>query len=270
MEKRRVVVTGMGLVCPVGNTIEEAWQNLVKGHSGVGIIQRFDQKTLDQLEVKIAGEVKNFDAKAIFGHREARRMDRVTQFAVYATGQALRHSGLDLSKEDPFEVGCIIGSGIGGIETLIDQVAAATEKGFRFVSPLMVPMMLPDSPTGRVAIEFGVRGPNMGISTACATGNNTIGEAAEIIRRFGADVMIAGGAEASIVPLAISGFNNMTTLSRRNDDPQAASRPFDGERDGFVMAEGAGILILEALEHAQARGATIYGEILGYGNTDDA
>jgi len=270
MERRRVVVTGMGILSPVGNTVEEAWTNAANGVSGIDTIKRYGQDVLDTLEVRVAGEVKGFDPKALFGHREARRMDRVTQFAVGATAQAIQHSGLDMSKEDPYEVGCIMGTGIGGIETLLDQFAVTFEKGNRFVSPLLIPMMLPDSPAGRVAIEFGLRGPNMCVSTACATGNNAIGEATEIIRRHGADVMIAGSAEAAVVPLAISGFNNMTALSRRNDDPKTASRPFCKTRDGFVIAEGSGVLVLEALEHAQARGATIYAEVLGYGTTDDA
>lgn len=197
-------------------------------------------------------------------------MDRATQFAVAATQEAMRHAKLDMSQEDPWEVGCLIGTGIGGIETLLEQSRVSLERGYRVVSPLLIPMMIPDNPTGRTAIEFNLRGPNMSISTACATGNNAIGEAAEIIRRCSADVMIAGSTEAAIVPLALAAFANMGALSHRNDDPTTASRPFDATRDGFVMGEGCGILILEALEHALARGATIYGEILGYGNTDDA
>lgn len=267
MDRRRVVVTGMGMICPVGNSVEESWNNLIRGVSGIGLIERFDTTGF---EVRFAGEVKNFDAKAIFGHREARRMDRVTQFAMYATDQAVRHAGLNMANEDPYAVGCLVGSGVGGIETLIEQVQIAHEKGYRTVSPLLIPMMLTDSPAGRIAIEYNFRGPNMSISTACATGNNAIGEATEMIRRGAAEVMIAGGTEAAVVPLALSGFNNMTALSRRNDDPASASRPFDRDRDGFVMAEGAGVLILESLDHALARDATIYAEILGYGTTDDA
>lgn len=267
MERRRVVVTGMGMICPVGHTLEEAWRNLADAKSGIAPIERFNP---EGLEVRFAAEVKGFDPKALFGHREARRMDRVTQFAMYATQKALDDAGLKMENEDPYEVGCLIGSGIGGIETTLEQAKLAWEKGFRSVSPLLIPMMLPDSPTGRVAIEYNLRGPNMAISTACATGNNAIGEATEMIRRGAADVMIAGSTEAAIVPLAIAGFNNMTALSKRNDDPAGASRPFDKDRDGFVIAEGSGILVLEALDHAKARGARILGEVLGYANTDDA
>ena len=267
MERRRVVITGMGMICPIGNTVEESWQNAANGIGGIATIKRVNT---DALEVHIGGEVKNFDAKALFGHREARRMDRVTQLALAAAQQALTHSRLDLTHEDLWEVGCLIGSGIGGIESLIDQCLASFQRGPRVVSPLLIPMMLPDTPTARVAMEFGLRGINMGISTACATGNNAIGEATEMIRRGAADVMLTGSAEAGMIELALSAFNNMTTLSRRNESPETASRPFDKTRDGFVMGEGAGVLVIEALEHALKRGATIYAEILGYGCTDDA
>ncbi len=267
MERRRVVVTGMGILCPIGNTVETAWQNLVAGVCGIQTIQRFDAQPLP---VRIAGEVRDFDPRALFGNKEARRMDRVTQLAMAATMQALEAAKLDMAAEDPYEVGCLIGSGVGGIETLLDGARVGTEKGLKFVSPLLVPMMLTDSPVGRVAIEYNFRGPNMSISTACATGNNAIGEATEMIRRGAADVMISGSAEAAVVPLSVASFANMGALSTRNDDPATASRPFDKDRDGFVIAEGAAILILEALEHAQARGATILAEILGYANTDDA
>lgn len=267
MERRRVVVTGMGILCPIGNTVETAWQNLTAGVCGIQTIQRFDPQPLP---VRIAGEVRDFDARALFGNKEARRMDRVTQLAMAATMQALEAAKLDMAAEDPYEVGCLIGSGVGGIETLLDGARVGTEKGLKFVSPLLVPMMLTDSPVGRVAIEYNFRGPNMSISTACATGNNAIGEATEMIRRGAADVMISGSTEAAVVPLSVASFANMGALSTRNDDPATASRPFDKDRDGFVIAEGAAILILEALEHAQARGATILAEILGYANTDDA
>lgn len=267
MERRRVVVTGMGIVCPVGNTVADAWHNARTGVSGIAPITRFDTS---QLEVHFGGEVKNFDPKARFGHKEARRMDRVTMLAMAASQDAFTDSGLDMSKEDPWEVGCLIGSGIGGIETIIEQCTLSINKGPRMVSPFLIPMMLPDSPTGKIAIELGLRGPNMSISTACATGNNAIGEATEMIRRGAADVMLAGSAEAGVVELSLASFNNMTAISRRNDDPETASRPFDVTRDGFVVAEGAATLVLEELGHAQARGAHIYGEILGYATTDDA
>jgi 3-oxoacyl-[acyl-carrier-protein] synthase II len=257
----------MGILCPIGNNVQSAWQNLVAGKCGIHTIQRFDPSNL---AVRIAGEVRDFDAKALFGSKEARRMDRVTQLAMAATLQALEQAKLDMTAEDPYAVGCLIGSGVGGIETLLEGVRVGNEKGLRFVSPLLVPMMLTDSPVGRVAIEFNFRGPNMSISTACATGNNAIGEAAEMIRRGVADVMICGSTEAAIVPLAVASFANMGALSSRNDDPATASRPFDRDRDGFVIAEGAAILVLEALEHAQRRNAPILAELLGYATTDDA
>ncbi len=267
MERRRVVVTGLGMVCPVGNSVEESWRNASQGVSGIAPIQRFDTS---DLEIHFGGEVKNFDPKALFGHREARRMDRVTQFAMAAASEAVRDSGLKMENEDPFEVGVLVGSGIGGIESTLEQSRVSMDKGPRSVSPLLIPMMLTDSTSGRIAIEYGMRGPNMSISTACATGNNSIGEATEIIRRGAATVMLAGSTEAGLVPLSLSSFNNMGAISRRNDDPATASRPFDVDRDGFVVAEGAAVLVIEELEHAKARGAKIYAEILGYGNTDDA
>ena len=267
MDRRRVVVTGLGIVCPIGNSIEEAWNNAANGVTGIAPIQRFDPS---ELEVRFGGEVKNFDPKALFGHREARRMDRVTQFALAASTQAVQDSGLKVENEDPYEIGVIVGSGIGGIESTLEQARLAAEKGTKAASPLLVPMMLTDSPSGRVAIEFGFRGPTMSISTACATGNNCIGEATEIIRRGDATMMLAGSTEAGLVPLSIASFNNMGAISRRNDDPATASRPFDKDRDGFVVSEGAAVLILEELEHAKARGAKVYAEILGYGHTDDA
>jgi 3-oxoacyl-[acyl-carrier-protein] synthase II len=267
MERRRVVVTGVGVVCPIGNTVAEVWENAKLGKSGIAPIERFDTS---QLEVRFGGEVKNFDPKTLFGHKEARRMDRVTQLAMAASQQALQDSQLDMSKEDAWEVGCVIGSGIGGIDTIIEQAKLSVAKGPKAVSPFLVPMMLPDSPTGRVAIEYGFRGPNLAVSTACATGNNSLGEATEMIRRGAADVMISGSTEAGVVELSLASFNNMTAISRRNDTPETASRPFDATRDGFVIAEGAATLVLEELNHALARGAKIYGEILGYGHTDDA
>jgi len=267
MDRRRVVVTGMGILCPIGNDVPSAWQNLSAGKCGIQTIQRFDPR---DLTVRIAGEVRDFDARALFGNKEARRMDRVTQLAMAATLQALEQARLDMSAEDPYEVGCLIGSGVGGIETLLEGARIGNEKGLKFVSPLLVPMMLTDSPVGRVAIEFNFRGPNMSISTACATGNNAIGEAAEMIRRGAADVMICGSTEAAIVPLAVASFANMGALSSRNDDPATASRPFDRDRDGFVIAEGAAILVLEGLDHALRRGAPILAELLGYATTDDA
>jgi 3-oxoacyl-[acyl-carrier-protein] synthase II len=267
VERRRVVVTGMGIICPTGNTVEEAWRNAAAGKTGIGPITRFDTS---HLENHFGGEVKNFDPDEFLGKREARRTDRVTQLGVYAAQQALEDSGLQVTPENQYEIGVVMGSGIGGIDSIFKSIQAFLEKGASAVSPLMVPMMLPDSASGKVSMMFGLRGPNFAISTACATGNNSIGEAAEIIRRGKAKAILAGSSEAGLRDITIASFNNMKAISRRNDDPERASRPFDIDRDGFVVAEGAGMLMLEDLEHAQARGAKIYAEILGYGHTSDA
>lgn len=267
MERRRVVVTGIGAICPTGNTAQEAWENVAAGISGIDVITQFDSELVDN---KFAGEVKNFDPIQSIGRREARRTDRVTQFAMEAAQQAMSDSGLVVTEENQYDVGCLIGSGIGGIVSLIDAQETLMQKGHRSVSPLSVPRMLIDSSAGKVSMHFKLRGPNFSITTACATGNNCIGEAAEIIRRGQADAMVAGATEAAIIPLSIASFNNMMALSRRTGDPTKASRPFDNDRDGFVPAEGAGVMVLEELEHAKARGAKIYGEILGYGHTSDA
>ncbi|MBI5669393.1 MAG: beta-ketoacyl-ACP synthase II [Chloroflexi bacterium] len=267
MDKRRVVVTGMGIICPTGNDPEEAWANAAAGKTGIGPIQRFDTS---HLENHFGGEVKNFDPEAILGRREARRTDRVTQLGLYAAIQAVDDAGLEITDDNRYDIGVVMGSGIGGIASIYEGIRTFIEKGARAVSPLLVPMMLPDSPSSKVSMTYGIRGPNFAISTACATGNNCIGEATEIIRRGDADVILAGSTEAGLVDIAIASFNNMTAISRRNDAPEKASRPFDIDRDGFVVAEGAAILVLEDLEHALARGAKIYAEILGYGHTSDA
>ena len=267
MERRRVVVTGMGILCPTGNSVEEAWQNAAAGKTGIRTIERFDTT---HLENHFGGEVKNFDPEEFLGRREARRTDRVTQLALYAAKQAVEDAGLEITDENRYDIACVIGSGIGGISSVFESVKAYLEKGPKFVSPLMVPMMLPDAPSSKVSMQYGLRGPNFAISTACASGNNCIGEATEIIRRGQATMALAGSSEAGLVDIAIASFNNMTAISRRNDEPQRASRPFDADRDGFVVAEGAAILVLEELEHAQARGAHIYAEIQGYGHTSDA
>ncbi len=267
MARRRVVVTGMGIICPTGNNPEEAWANAAAGRTGIGTITRFDTS---HLENHFGGEVKNFDPTEILGRREARRTDRVTQLGVYAAQQAFEDSGLVITDDNRYDIGCVMGSGIGGITTIYEGIKAFIERGPKAVSPLLVPMMLPDSPSSKVSMIFGLRGPNFAISTACATGNNCIGEATEIIRRGGAKAILAGSTEAGLVDLAIASFNNMTAISRRNDAPERASRPFDIDRDGFVVAEGAAILVLEDYEHALARGAKIYAEILGYGHTSDA
>ena len=274
MTRRRVVVTGMGIICPTGNSIDEAWQNTSQGKSGIGTITRFDTS---MLENHFGGEVKNFDPVEFLGRREARRTDRISQFALFAARQALQDSGLTVTEENRYDIGAIIGTGIGGISSLIQGVTNFLVEGIKSISPLLIPMMLPDSPAAKLSLEYGLRGPNLSLATACATGNNSIGEATEMIRRgqivaVGRDhvAALAGGAEAALEPLPIAGFNNMTALSRRNDDPARASRPFDIDRDGFVPGEGSGVLVLEALEHARARGAKIYAEILGYGHTSDA
>lgn len=267
MERRRVVVTGMGIACPTGNTVEEAWQNAAQGKSGIAPITRFDASGLEN---RFAGEVKNFDPDEFLGRREARRTDRITQLALYAADQAIRDSGFQVTPENRYDVGAVVGTGIGGIATVFASTRSFLQRGARGVSPLLIPMMLPDAASGKVSLTYGLRGPNFSISTACATGNNCIGEATEIIRQGRAIAMLAGSTEAALEEMTIAGFNNMTVISRRNEAPEKASRPFDIDRDGFVVAEGAAILVLEELEHATARGAKIYAEVLGYGHTSDA
>jgi len=240
---------------------------LLEGKSGAGMITLFDAS---KHKTRIAAEVKGFDAVARFGMRETRKMDRFTQFATAATLEALEQSGLKIDDTNRDRVGIVIGTGIGGIGTIMEQAEVMRERGADRVSPFLIPMMISDSAAGMLAIRVGARGPNMAIATACASGNNAIGDAMETIRRGSADVMIAGGSEGALVPLAMAGMNVMGALSTRNDDPLTASRPFDKERDGFLMGEGAGILIIEALESAQTRGANILCELTGYGTTDDA
>ena len=263
----RVVITGMGVISPVGNDVETFWQSLIGGRSGVGPITLFDPTGF---ESRFAAEVKGFDAAALFGRKDARRMDRFAQFAVAAAGQALADSRLEVTPQNGPRIGCIFGSGIGGIGTLLSEYEVLRTRGVDRVSPFLVPMMLPDSAPGQIAIQFGLKGPNMTIVTACASSANAIGEATETIRRGAADAILAGGTEAGIVPLALAGFNVMNAISRRNDAPQKASRPFDLNRDGFVPGEGGAALMLESLERAQARGARIYAEVLGYGASADA
>jgi 3-oxoacyl-[acyl-carrier-protein] synthase II len=251
----------------LGNDVASSWKAAVGGVSGAARITRFDPAGFKN---QIACEVKGFDGTALFGHREARHMDRFSQFAVATAQQAVADAGLVITNENRLRIGAIVGSGIGGSGTMNDQIGVLHEKGPDRVSPFMVPMMLVDSAGGMIAIHLKIQGPNFAVVTACATSTNAIGEATEVIRRGQADVMLAGGAEASVVPAAVAGLGAMTALSTRNDDPQHASRPFDKARDGFVMGEGAAILVLESLEHAQARRAHIYGEVLGYGSTNDA
>jgi 3-oxoacyl-[acyl-carrier-protein] synthase II len=264
---RRVVVTGMGCISPVGNNVKETWDSILAGKSGAAMITHFDAS---KHKTRFAAEVKGYDPVAVFGAREARKMDRFTQFAASAAIEALEQSGLKIDEANRDRIGVLIGTGIGGIGTLLEQVHVMEERGPERVSPFLVPMMISDSAAGMLAIRFGARGPNMALATACASGNNAIGEATEIIRRGSADVMMAGASEAAVVSVAMAGLNVMTALSTRNDDPPSASRPFDKDRDGFVMGEGAGMLILEELEHAQRRGASILGELSGYGTSDDA
>jgi 3-oxoacyl-[acyl-carrier-protein] synthase II len=257
----------MGCISPVGNNVKETWDSILAGKSGAGMITHFDAS---KHKTRFAAEVKGFDPVVLFGQREARKMDRFTQFAAAVALEALEQSGLKIDESNRDRVGVLIGTGIGGIGSLLDQAEVMRERGPDRVSPFLVPMMISDSAPGMLAIRFGARGPNMALATACASGNNAIGEALEIIRRGAADAMMAGGSEAALVPVAMAGMNVMTALSTRNEDPQTASRPFDKNRDGFLMGEGAGMLILESLEHAQARGAKILCEITGYGTTDDA
>jgi len=264
---RRVVITGLGAVTPLGNDVPTTWSNVIAGRSGAGPITQFEASAY---KTRFACEVKDFDIAPLVGKKEARRMDRFAQFAVSSAKQAIDDSGLSVTPESSWRMGVYIGTGIGGIGTLEEETRQLIAKGPDRVSPFMVPMMLPDTAAAQVAIQFGLRGPNMAVVTACASGNNAIGEAVECIRRDAADVMLTGGAEAAIIPISIAGFANMTAISSRNDAPQRASRPFDKERDGFVVGEGAAVLVLEELEHARARGAKIYGEVIGYGSTADA
>ncbi len=262
-----VVVTGLGCVSPLGNDVETTWRNIVAGKTGIGLISRFD--TTD-FRTKIAAEVEGFDGNALFGRKEARRMDLVTQYVMAATLQAIQDSGLEITDGNRDRIGVVTGTGIGGVETLFENIKIFLDRGPSRVSPFMVPMMLPDSAPGMIAIQLGVRGPNLAVVTACASGTNAIGESTEIIRRGQADVILAGGSEAGIIPIAIAGMGVMGALSTRNEEPGRASRPFDAERDGFIMGEGAAILVLESLEHAQSRGAKILAVISGYGCTNDA
>jgi 3-oxoacyl-[acyl-carrier-protein] synthase II len=265
--RKRIVITGLGCVSPLGNDISTMWGSILKGESGIAPITHYDP---GQYKVRIAAEVKGFDPIALFGSRESRRMDRFCQFAVVAAQQAVQDAGLLIENENPERIGVIIGSGIGGLGTLFEQFKVFSERGPDRVSPFLVPMMLPDTAGAMVAIYLGVRGPNLAVVSACASGTNAIGEASEMIRRGAADVIIAGGSEASIIPISMSALSVMTALSSRNDDPSHASRPFDLGRDGFVMGEGAAVLILESLDHAHARGAHILAELCGYGTSNDA
>jgi 3-oxoacyl-[acyl-carrier-protein] synthase II len=263
----RVVITGMGVVSPIGNDIGTFWNNLIKGESGISSIDIFD--TADH-KAKIAGVVRDFDADEILGKKEARRLDRFSQFALAAAEQAWSDSKLDLNDINPERLGVYVGSGIGGIETLIENIDALRQKGPRRVSPTLVPAMITNAAAAQISIKWNAMGPSMSPVSACAIGNTAIGEAFRLIRSGEVDAVFAGGTEAAITDLSVASFGNATALSTRNDDPTQASRPFDEGRDGFVMSEGAGILILESLSHALRRGANIHAEVIGYGASSDA
>ena len=265
---RRVVVTGLGVVTPLGNDLQTFWNNLIAGQCGIGSITTFDTTAFD---TKIAAAVKNFDPTPAFpSPKEIRRTDRYAQFGIYAAWSALKDSGIDLATENTDEIGVMMGSGIGGLETTTNQHAVLLERGPGRMSPFTIPMLISNMASGLISMYYNLRGPNFATCSACATANHAIGEAWRTIKMGDASVMVAGGSEATIIPIGIGGFCAMRAMSTRNDDPQRASRPFDKDRDGFVMGEGAGVLILEELEHAKKRGARIYCEIAGYGNTADA
>lgn len=266
--ERRIVITGMGVVSPIGTDLETYWKNLLAGECGVDRITAFDASKFD---TQIAAEVKNFDPTPAFPNpKEVRRTDRYSQFGIHAAWQALKDSGLDLSKENLDECGVYIGSGIGGLATTTEQHKILLERGPGRLSPFMIPMLISNMASGLISMYHNLRGPNFATCSACATGNHALGEAWRTIKMGDAQVMLAGGAEATIVPIGIGGFCSMRAMSTRNDDPKHASRPFDKDRDGFVMGEGSGVLVLEELEHAKKRGARIYAELAGYGNTADA
>ncbi|MBI2095367.1 MAG: beta-ketoacyl-ACP synthase II [Candidatus Omnitrophica bacterium] len=263
----RVVVTGLGAVTPIGNNVNEFWKSLVDGRSGVGKITTFDSERFD---CRIAAEVKGYDPKATIPPKEARRMERFAQFAVTAAGEAVADSGIDMAKEDPFDAGVIVGSGIGSLRIVEETHSIYLEKGPEKFSPFLIPLMIINMASGWISILHGMKGANLAVVTACATGTHAIGEAFRLIQHGQAKIMVAGGTESCITPLGIGGFCALKALSKRNDDPRAASRPFDKERDGFVMGEGAGVVVLEELEHARARGARIHAEVAGYGLNGDA
>ena len=266
--RKRIVITGLGAITPLGNDVTTYWQALVAGRSGAGPITTYDTS---ELAVRIAAEVKDFDPVAILGRKEAKRTDRFTQLVLAAAREAVADSGLDFARNgDNCDVGVIIGTGIGGIGTLLENYDVFRERGPRRVSALMVPMMMPNAGAGGIALLYGIHGPAMSLNAACATGSNAIGEAAEMIHRGAAEVVICGGGESVMHPLALAAMHNMGAVSARNDDPQRASRPFDANRDGFVMGEGAGVVVVESLRHARRRGARIRAELVGYGASCDA
>ena len=271
MSRRRVVVTGLGVVSPVGNSVAEAWSNLLAGRSGIGLISKFDAAAFS---CKIAGEVRNFDLESYISAKDARAMDTFTHFGIAAAAQAVADSGLKtgdaLGEEEATRIGCVIGSGIGGLPMIENTHQEYLNRGPRRISPFFVPASIINMTAGHVSMRFGFKGPNIAIVTACTTGLHCIGEAGRMIEYGDADVMIAGGSEGTVSPLGVGGFAAMRALSIRNDDPATASRPWDKDRDGFVLGEGGGVMVLEEYEHAKARGAKIYAELAGFGMSADA
>lgn len=267
MDKKRVVVTGVGLITPLGIGVEDSWNGLIEGRPGIRRITHFDSSTF---LTQIAGEVEGFNPEDYIEPKEVKKMDRFIHFAIAAATMAMEDSGLKITKSNTERVGVIVGSGIGGLQAIEHYHSVLLEKGPRRISPFFIPMLIINLASGQISIKFGAKGPNSAVATACATGSHSIGDAYKIIKRGDADAMIVGGTEAVITPLGISGFNAMKALSTRNGEPEKASRPFDKDRDGFVMGEGAGVIILESLESALNRGAKIYAEIVGYGMTADA
>jgi 3-oxoacyl-[acyl-carrier-protein] synthase II len=271
MTRRRVVVTGLGCISPVGNTVAEAWSNLIAGQSGIGPITRFDASAMS---CRIVGEVKNFDLESYISAKEARTMDRFIHYGIAAAAQAIQDAGLPsgdaLGEEEACRTGVVIGSGIGGLPLIEDTHIEYVARGARRISPFFVPASIINMISGHVSMRHGFKGPNLAVVTACTTGLHSIGEAGRLIEYGDADVMIAGGSEGTVSPLGVGGFAAMRALSTRNDDPTAASRPWDKDRDGFVLGEGAGVMVLEEYEHAKARGAKIYAELSGYGMSADA
>lgn len=265
--KQRAVVTGLGIISPVGHDPDEMWSNLIAGCSGVGYISKFDTS---EHTVKIAAEVQGFDPVQYIDRKEVRRMDPCCQYAMAAALEAVEDAGIDVGRMSPERVGVVLGTGQGGITTLFDQMETYFTRGPRRVSPFCVPMMISNMPAGHVAIRFGARGPNITLTTACAASGHALGEALRILQRGEADMVLAGGTESGIVPLSLAGFTSMKALSTRNDDPEGACRPFDVSRDGFVLGEGAAVMVLETLEHAEGRGANILAELVGYAATSDA
>ena len=264
---RRVVVTGMSVITALGSEINEFWERLCAGKSGVGRLGRFD---CSDFKVNFGGEVKDFRPEEHFDSKEAKRLDRFSQFALAAAQKAIRQSGIDFKAvHDPYRCGVIIGSGIGGLNEIEEQHAKLFDRGPSRVSPFMIPKLMVNAASGNISVQFGLKGPSSAVATACASASNAIGDAFRLIQHDVADVLVAGGSEAAITPMGLSGFARMGALSTRNDSPESASRPFDRDRDGFVLAEGAGVVVLEEFEHAKKRGAQIFGEVIGYGMSSD-